>query len=116
MDSKTQEFLQRLKDSGNWNDDYDYSDSKYISNRLVIRVRDKTTNTFHLIRPGVLLRGNGLSIKNAENKTEYLKVQMIEVHGVKHVALKTHQTKVPLDNLVKPSHSNDLSIYNSKKY
>ena len=24
------------------------------------------------------------------------------------------QTKVPLDNLVKPSHSNDLSIYNSK--
>ena len=29
MDSKTQEFLQKLKDIGHWNDDYDYSKVKY---------------------------------------------------------------------------------------
>ena len=33
MDSKTQEFLQKLKDSGHWNDDYDYSEVEYINYR-----------------------------------------------------------------------------------
>ena len=32
MDSKTQDFLQRLKDSGNWNEDYDYSELIYKKN------------------------------------------------------------------------------------
>ena len=33
---KTLEFLQKLKDSGNWNDEYDYSDVDYIlSNQRV---------------------------------------------------------------------------------
>ena len=26
---KTSEFLQKLKDSGNWNDEYDYSEVNY---------------------------------------------------------------------------------------
>ena len=26
---KTSEFLQKLKDSGNWNDEYDYTDTAF---------------------------------------------------------------------------------------
>ena len=35
---KTLEFLQKLKDSGHWNDDYDYSEVEYTGskNRVVI--------------------------------------------------------------------------------
>ena len=29
MDNKTKDFLQKLKDSGNWNDDHDYSEVNY---------------------------------------------------------------------------------------
>ena len=31
MDSKTEKFLQKLKDSENWNDEYDYSKVVYIN-------------------------------------------------------------------------------------
>jgi hypothetical protein len=35
---KTLEFLQKLKDSGHWNDEYDYSEVEYTGskNRVVI--------------------------------------------------------------------------------
>ena len=32
MNIKTQEFLQKLKDIGNWNEDYDYSELIYKKN------------------------------------------------------------------------------------
>ena len=32
IDIKTQEFLQKLKDIGNWNENYDYSELIYIKN------------------------------------------------------------------------------------
>ena len=31
---KTLEFLQKLKDKGHWNDDYDYSEVEYVNNRI----------------------------------------------------------------------------------
>ena len=31
MTDKTQEFLQKLRDSGNWNDEYDYSKVEYVN-------------------------------------------------------------------------------------
>ena len=33
MDNKTKEFLQRVKDSGNWNDNLDYSKGIYKGSR-----------------------------------------------------------------------------------
>ena len=33
---KTLEFLQKLKDSGNWNDDYDYSKVNFIRTKTKI--------------------------------------------------------------------------------
>ncbi len=35
MTEKTKEFLQKLKDSGNWNNDYDYSTSKKSCKQIV---------------------------------------------------------------------------------
>ena len=35
---KTLEFLQKLKDSGNWNDDYDYSKVNFIRTKTKIDV------------------------------------------------------------------------------
>jgi hypothetical protein len=32
---KTSEFLQKLKDSGNWNDEYDYSKVDYKTSRAI---------------------------------------------------------------------------------
>ena len=43
MDIKTQEFLQKLKDIGNWNEDYDYSELIYIKTQqkrlLIVKVK-----------------------------------------------------------------------------
>ncbi len=41
MTEKTKEFLQKLKDSGNWNDDYDYSKVDYINAKLPILIIDE---------------------------------------------------------------------------
>jgi len=49
MDSKTQDFLQRLKDSGNWNEDYDYSEFVYKKNSIKEVVIDLRNSTKHLI-------------------------------------------------------------------
>ena len=71
--NKTKEFLQKLKDSGNWNDDYDYSKVDYINSHTKVVVIDKTTNTEHSILANNLLRRNPkCSIVNSINKEEYL--------------------------------------------
>jgi superfamily II DNA or RNA helicase len=64
MTDNTKEFLQKLKDSGHWNDDYDYSKVEYINNSTKVIVIDKNNNTEHLIRPGDLLRGSKCVGKN----------------------------------------------------
>tara|TARA_B110000259_G_C13689992_1_gene271991 strand:- start:5 stop:478 length:474 start_codon:yes stop_codon:yes gene_type:complete len=38
MNSKTQEFLQKLKDIGHWNDDLDYSEVEYINHKTRVKV------------------------------------------------------------------------------
>jgi superfamily II DNA or RNA helicase len=68
MTDKTKEFLQKLKDSGNWNEDYDYSKVVYegSSTKLVL-VIDKNYNTEHLINPNNLILGYKCSIFNLKN-------------------------------------------------
>ena len=46
---KTLEFLQKLKDSGNWNDDYDYSKVNFIRTKTKIDVIKKDFNTIQLL-------------------------------------------------------------------
>jgi superfamily II DNA or RNA helicase len=64
MDNKTIEFLQKLKDSGNWNDEYDYSKVEYIYAKTKVLIIDKKFNTEHLIRPSSLLNGSKCCIHN----------------------------------------------------
>jgi hypothetical protein len=54
---KTLEFLQKLKDSGHWNEDYDYSEINYEKAQNKVIVIDKKFNTKHLIQASELLNG-----------------------------------------------------------
>ena len=55
QDKKTLEFLQKLKDSGNWDDECDYSKLKYIGKTFRVEVIHKANNTSHLFLPHKLL-------------------------------------------------------------
>ena len=73
MDNKTQEFLQKLKDTGNWNDDYDYAHVIYKTNKDKVIVINKSYDTKHEVYASQLLKGVKLFIRNAVNKTEFAK-------------------------------------------
>ena len=70
---KTLEFLQKLKDSGNWNDEYDYSKVNFIRTKTKIDVIKKDFNTIHSIFPSQLIKGVKLFLRNAKDKTEFAK-------------------------------------------
>lgn len=67
MVDKTQEFLQKLRDSGNWNDEYDYSKVNYVNSKTKVIVIDTKFNTEHLISPYNLLCGIKLGSRNLKN-------------------------------------------------
>jgi len=70
---KTLEFLQKLKDSGHWNDDYDYSEVEYINSYTPINIIDNKLNTQHIQSPSkILLRGISLGFVNAINKKDFI--------------------------------------------
>ena len=64
MDNKTKEFLQKLKDSGNWNDDYDYSELVFKGKTFRVCVVHKEFQTKHLFLPKNLLAGQKCSTRN----------------------------------------------------
>ena len=64
MDNKTKGFLQKPKDSGNWNDDYDYSLVEYKNTRTNIIIIYKKFNTKHSINPRDLIKGANCSSRN----------------------------------------------------
>ena len=85
MDSKTEKFLQKLKDSGHWNDDYDYSKVKYSLSSDKVIVIDKKFVSEHLITPRKLINKNTLcTIRNCTNKNQYLINEFKAVHGDKY--------------------------------
>ena len=72
---KTLEFLQKLKDSGHWNDDYDYSELEFESFKTTPKVLiiDKTLNSRHYLNSTALFYRNALCvIENAIDKKDYL--------------------------------------------
>lgn len=78
----TNTFLNELKVRNLWNDNYDYSELKYKNAKSKVRIKDKSTDTYHLCDPwSILNRGSGLDISNAENKTKYAKIVFNKVHG-----------------------------------
>jgi len=81
----TEEFLQKIKNNGYWNDDYDYSKIKYIGRINKIIVIDTKFNTEHLMMPYNLMGlGHKCCIKNAVDKTQYLIKQLEKVHNGKY--------------------------------
>ena len=68
MDIKTKKFLDKLKKSGHWNDNYDYSKVVYVYNKTPVIVIDKKFNTEHLLVPVRMLSGltscSGKTLKN----------------------------------------------------
>ena len=60
----TEEFLIELKESGNWNDDYDYSLVEYNGKTSKIIVLHKEFKTKHLFFPKDLLIGKKCSTRN----------------------------------------------------
>ena len=82
MDNKTKEFLQKLKDSGHWNDNYDYSKVKYSSESDKVIIIDKKYGSEHLISRYKLLSKNvSCSITNCIDKNHYLINEFRSVHG-----------------------------------
>ena len=55
--SNTDKFLDKIKQNGTWNDDYDYSKIEYKNRRTKVLVIDKKFKTKHLIFPENLLKG-----------------------------------------------------------
>jgi superfamily II DNA or RNA helicase len=99
MDNKTIEFLQKLKDSGNWNDEYDYSKVEYVNSATKVLVIDKKFNTEHLITPNGLIQINSkCSLQSAVNKTLFCIKQFQEIHGNKYdyslVSYVNEKTKI----------------------
>ena len=98
MDSKTQEFLQKLKDSGNWNNGYDYSKVEYINRNSKVLITDKKRNTQHLLSPRSLLEGKKCLLLNALDKTNHLISSFKICHGDEYdyskVNYKSHRDKI----------------------
>ena len=79
---KTLEFLQKLKDKGHWNDDYDYSEVEYINSYTPINLIDKKLNTKHRQKPSkILLRGVSLGFVNAVDKKSYI-IKFLKENGL----------------------------------
>jgi len=78
---KTDYFLRLLKDSGQWNNEYNYSKVEYISNLDGVIVINKKYGTEHIISPKNLIKGINCVSSNAMDRTHYLIKQFKEVHG-----------------------------------
>lgn len=74
------DFLEKLKLSGNFNDNYDYSKLEYKGYRKKCIILDKDYNSEHLISPEKLLIGTKCSIQNCVNKEELLVKKFNKIH------------------------------------
>ena len=81
---KTVEFLQKLKDSGHWNEEYNYSEVDYVSTNHKIILIDKEYNSRHEIIPKILLKGTKCTITNCLNSNDYAIKQFRKIHGDKY--------------------------------
>ena len=82
MTDKTKKFLQKLKDSGNWNNDYDYSKVEYVNAITKVKIICKIHGKFEQT-PDSHKRGSGCPkcSGNVILTTEEIINQFKEVHG-----------------------------------
>ena len=79
---KTLEFLQKLKDSGNWNDEYDYSEVDFINSKTKIIIIEKKWNSKHLIGPTKIIFSNtSCKLSNCVNPTDLMVKKFLNRHG-----------------------------------
>lgn len=100
MTEKTKEFLQKLKDSEYWNDDYDYSKVEYINSKSKVIVIDKIFNTEHLIMATELLN-RGTKCGGTNLKNGYLNFCEAKKY-VHSLGLKSYTEWMNLDFNLKP--------------
>ena len=81
---KTLEFLQKLKDSGHWNEDYDYSEVEYTGAHNKLIIINRSNQLKHLMRPYGLLDGSRLVMENAIDKNKFALAAYEKVHGNKY--------------------------------
>ena len=84
MTDKTKRFLQKLKDSGHWNDYYDYSKVECVNNKTKVIVINKKCDTEHLMTPAKLMIGSKCNMYNVVDANDYLIKRFREVHGDKY--------------------------------
>jgi hypothetical protein len=77
---KTLEFLQKLKDSGHWNDDYDYSEVEYNNINSKVIVVDKVMNSIHSLIPKTILHGSKCVVQNCLDQNNYVITQFKNTH------------------------------------
>ena len=77
---KTLEFLQKLKDSGHWNEDYDYSEVEYTGAHNKLIIINRSNQLKHLMRPYGLLDGSRLVMENAIDKNKFALAAYEKVH------------------------------------
>ena len=97
---KTLEFLQKLKDKGHWNDDYDYSEVEYIDKKKKVVIGNRKYKTKHLITPLSALSGTRCRILNAINPHNIIIAQFIEIHGDRYDYTKVNYVNVNTDVMI----------------
>ena len=83
MTDKTKNFLQKLKDSGNWNNECDYSKVDYINIDSKILIIDEL-GCEHNISPYNLYKGAKLTTLSVINKNDYFIKKSKLIHGNKY--------------------------------
>ena len=78
--NKTELFLQKLKDKGFYNEDYDYSKVNYIDSKTKVFIINKKSNVEHCMLPHQLLKGCKLTSNNVLNKNEYFIKRSKKIH------------------------------------
>ena len=106
MDNKTKDFLQKLKDSGNWNDDHDYSEVNYKTSKDKVLVIYKPYDTKHEVYASQLLKGVKLFIRNALNKTEFARCVINEKNTLKYDLSNFHYAAGSKFEIICPKHKN----------
>ena len=95
---KTLEFLQKLKVSGHWNDDYDYSEVEYVSAKDKVIVIDKKWNSRHWLSPDSMIsKGSKCILRNSVNKQDLCVKMFSQIHGLKYDYSKFTYIEVPED-------------------
>ena len=81
---KTLEFLQKLKDSGHWNENYDYSQVDYNNINSKVIVVDKVMNSIHSLIPKRMLYGSKCVVENCLDQNNYVITQFKNTHFEKY--------------------------------